>query len=78
MPNDFSACCEAFEAQTNSCYYDIRYEWDSEGNEWCIAIPESAGGGGILISYCPHCGACLNSSAAPDMSPQLNSLRESA
>lgn len=68
VPPDFSPCCEDFSEHTLSCYYDIRYEWDEADSEWVIVIPNSAGGGGILISYCPHCGASLSATSASDSS----------
>ena len=60
VPVGFVACCEAFQEQTFACDFDIRYEWYDEGDKtWVIAISESAGGGGISINFCPHCGANL-------------------
>ena len=58
VPKNFKTCCEVFEAHTTNCYYDIRYEWDKHWG-WNIVIPPSAAGGGIVISYCPHCGLKL-------------------
>jgi hypothetical protein len=62
VPKGFTGCCEDFIEHTTTCYYDVRYEWyDDEC--WVIVIPESAGGGGIEISFCPHCGASLSKAA---------------
>jgi hypothetical protein len=61
VPKSYTACCQVFEAHTRSCYYDIRYEWWSKARAWIIIIASSAGGGGIQIDYCPHCGANLKS-----------------
>ena len=56
---DGALCCAAFEARTRACYFDIRYEyWVSQGG-WFIIIQPDAGGGGVAINNCPHCGARL-------------------
>jgi hypothetical protein len=60
IPVDYKPCCELFDSHTSACTYDIRYEWWVGKNIWVIAISEQAGGGGIEISFCPHCGARLN------------------
>jgi hypothetical protein len=36
----------------------VRYEWHASTG-WRIAIAEIAGGGGIGIKHCPHCGTGL-------------------
>ena len=59
MPRAFKACCALFESHTLSCYYDIRYEWWSKARGWFTVIAPLAGGGGIAIHYCPHCGTKL-------------------
>ena len=59
VPRPFKTCCEAFASRTLACYHDIRYEWWPNYKGWFIVIAPSAGGGGISISYCPHCGASL-------------------
>ncbi len=59
IPKDFVACCETFTEHTKACAYDIRYEWWSNSEQWIIAISDSAGGGGVTISFCPHCGQKL-------------------
>lgn len=59
VPESFSPCCEVFGGHTTTCAFDIRYEWWPKSKQWVIAISESAGGGGITISFCPHCGAKL-------------------
>lgn len=59
VPNSYVPCCEVFSGHTNACIEDIRYEWWSKKGQWVIAISEYSGGGGIVISYCPHCGQKL-------------------
>lgn len=61
VPHDYVACCETFLGHTTTCEYDIRYEWWHESRQWVIAIAEAAGGGGIIIEFCPHCGTKLPS-----------------
>ena len=59
VPPDFRPCCRAFAGHTDTCEYDIRYEWWSPEQGWVVAIAESAGGGGVAIRFCPHCGLKL-------------------
>jgi hypothetical protein len=59
VPQGYQPCCEIFEGHLDTCAYDIRYEWWVQSDQWVIVIAESAGGGGITINYCPHCGARL-------------------
>jgi hypothetical protein len=59
VPKGFVACCEIFAEHTKACVEDIRYEWWSRSKQWVIAIVETSGGGGITISFCPHCGQKL-------------------
>lgn len=59
VPDGFVACCEAFSDRTSACYFDIRYEWWASFGEWFIVIAPAAGGGGIGLDYCPHCGTAL-------------------
>lgn len=59
VPDGFRPCCESFDGHTTSCDFDVRYEWWPKSGHWVIAISESAGGGGILIEFCPHCGLRL-------------------
>lgn len=59
VPRFFKACCEDFALRTKACYHDIRYEWWTKHKGWFIQIAPSAGGGGIQIKYCPHCGTKL-------------------
>ncbi len=59
LPASFVACCDVFDGHTSTCTYDLRYEYWEKSKMWVIAIAESAGGGGIEISYCPHCGTKL-------------------
>ncbi len=56
VPRNYSPCCEVFDYRTAACVYDIRYEWWPISHQWVIVIAEVAGGGGITVSYCPHCG----------------------
>ncbi len=60
LPIRFVPCCPEFTARTFACCYDIRYEWWSQHKGWFIVIAESAGSGGIAISFCPHCGSKLS------------------
>ena len=60
IPIDFNPCCEVFARHLDTCTFDIRYEYWSKSLEWVIIIAESAGGGGITIKYCPHCGSELS------------------
>ena len=60
IPKRYNPCCKCFNDHTKTCEYDIRYEWWSKQKIWVIAIPKSAGGGGIKITFCPHCGKKLN------------------
>lgn len=61
VPRRFTPCCGHFAARTLACYFDVRYEhWPRHG--WLIVISPDAGGGGIRIAYCPHCGAALGKS----------------
>lgn len=59
LPANRVLCCREFEARTTACYYDVRYEWQRRRRNWVIAIPPDAGGGGVAITHCPHCGAKL-------------------
>ena len=59
VPTGFVPCCDVLGGHTSSCAFDIRYEWWSKSGRWVIAIAQSAGGGGIEIRFCPHCGAEL-------------------
>jgi hypothetical protein len=59
VPRGFGACCEVFEGHTTSCYFDIRYEWWAKERTWVTVIPDGAGGGGIEMFFCPHCGTRL-------------------
>jgi hypothetical protein len=59
IPRIFKPCCETFAAHTTTCAFDVRYEWWSKSRKWVTVISESAGGGGVRISFCPHCGRRL-------------------
>jgi hypothetical protein len=56
VPPRFRACCAAFAGHLATCDYDLRYEWWQRQRFWVITIAEAAGGGGVVIRYCPHCG----------------------
>jgi hypothetical protein len=60
VPRAFKACCAVFAARVTACHHDIRYEWWARRKGWFIAIAEAAGGGGIAISFCLHCGTRLS------------------
>ncbi len=62
VPRAFTPCCEVFAQHTAACYFDIRYEWWPKQKGWFTIIAPSAGGGGIAISFCPHCGSKLTAS----------------
>lgn len=59
IPKNYKPCCETFLGHTVTCSFDVRYEYWKKSKQWVIAIAESAGGGGITIKYCPHCGKKL-------------------
>jgi hypothetical protein len=59
VPRSHHPCCEPFDSHTRSCTFDIRYEWWNSQRGWFLRIDDSAGGGGIAISFCPHCGSKL-------------------
>lgn len=59
LPAAGALCCAAFTARTYACYFDIRYEYWASQQNWFIVIQPDAGGGGIAISHCPHCGTKL-------------------
>jgi len=59
LPARFRTCCAEFAQRTLACTFDVRYEWWSRQRNWFVTIADSAGGGGIAISHCPHCGKKL-------------------
>lgn len=59
LPRDGKLCCEAFRARTLACFFDVRYEWWPNHRGWFTLINPSAGGGGIAMNFCPHCGERL-------------------
>ena len=59
VPRGFAPCCAEFAERTLACFFDIRYEWWSGQQNWFVLITPDAGGGGIAMGYCPHCGARL-------------------
>lgn len=63
-PRGFVPCCAPFKQHTLACYHDIRYEWWPKSRSWFIIIAPAAGGG-IGISFCPHCGAELSGKRTP-------------
>jgi hypothetical protein len=62
LPSRYKACCDDFEQRTTACYVDIRYEWWRRQRGWFVIIAPNAGGGGIAIHFCPHCGEKLRKS----------------
>jgi hypothetical protein len=54
----FTPCCEAFDAHTRTCQYDVRYEWSPGHRTWGIVVCDG-GSSLIVIEYCPHCGGRL-------------------
>lgn len=60
MPRKHVPCCEIFAGHLDTCEFDVRYEWRSKSKQWVIAIAESAGGGGLTMNFCPHCGKKLS------------------
>jgi hypothetical protein len=63
VPRAFRACCSAFDHRTLACVFDVRYEWWPRQKSWFVPIHDTAGGGGIAIAFCPHCGAKLKGSS---------------
>lgn len=59
LPKRGKLCCAAFAARTEACYFDIRYEWWPSYRGWFTIIQPDAGGGGVAMNFCPHCGARL-------------------
>lgn len=59
VPRGKKLCCEAFKDRTLACFFDIRYEWWPEYKGWFSIVIPSAGGGGIAMNFCPHCGKRL-------------------
>jgi hypothetical protein len=59
VPRGYVSCCEDFRQHTLTCYHDIRYEWWSTQRRWFTIISPAAGGGGVAIAFCPHCGKKL-------------------
>lgn len=58
-PRSYRPCCEEFDARTLACFFDIRYEWWPRYRGWFTIINPTAGGGGIAMNFCPHCGQRL-------------------
>jgi hypothetical protein len=58
-PEDFAPCCSDFAGHVDLCVSDVRYEWYAKQQLWAIAIGAEAGGGGVEIAFCPHCGTKL-------------------
>lgn len=60
VPSDWTPCCDVFGGHVDTCEFDVRYEFWPQRDGWFVAIAESAGGGGIEIHWCPHCGKRLS------------------
>src|SRR6058998_1346514 len=75
VPPRFRACCEVFQAHTATCELDVRYEWWPKARRWFIAISDAAGGGGIEIDFCPHCGSRLQQRASSNSTLQRPGAR---
>jgi len=60
VPRGFKPCCDSFDQHTRACYFDLRYEWWPKYKGWFIPLAPKAGGGGIQIQFCPHCGTSLH------------------
>jgi hypothetical protein len=58
-PRPYRPCCEEFDHRTRACFFDIRYEWWPAYRGWFTLINPTAGGGGIAMNFCPHCGKRL-------------------
>jgi hypothetical protein len=58
-PRPYKPCCRDFDRHTLACFFDIRYEWWPRYRGWFNIISPSAGGGGIALNFCPHCGKRL-------------------
>jgi hypothetical protein len=56
---DGKICCDVFGQRTLACYFDIRYEYWPSLEGWFVIISPGAGGGGIAMQFCPHCGSKL-------------------
>ncbi len=75
MPRGFRACCRLFASHTTICEHDVRYEWWQNRRTWVVVIAESAGGGGIEIRFCPHCGRRLKPGASSNPTLQRTRAR---
>lgn len=74
VPRGFRPCCRVFASHTTSCAYDVRYEWWQRRRTWVVTIAESAGGGGIEIRFCPHCGRSLQPGGSSNSTLQRTGL----
>jgi hypothetical protein len=59
LPADGAICCNDFRERTLACFFDIRYEYWPAYAGWFVIISPDAGGGGVAINFCPHCGLKL-------------------
>jgi hypothetical protein len=66
VPPEYEPCCPTLAGHLATCEYDLRYEWWSGDQVWVIAIADSAGGGGVVIQFCPHCGRKLRPESQDD------------
>jgi len=76
IPSRYTPCCDDFLAHTFACYFDIRYEWWPRLRGWFIVIDPSAGGGGVAISHCPHCGGKLSGVARSGRYIEIRELHD--
>lgn len=56
IPVNFNPCCDVFAGHVETCAFDLRYEWWEKSQQWVIRIADDAGGGGVRVRFCPHCG----------------------
>lgn len=63
VPDNYKPCCDSMKFHIQSCSSDLRIEYldlnDNGIDMWGIPLDSLAGGGYILINFCPWCGAKL-------------------